>query len=115
MRKKTGIKFATDDETLALAMGQTKQGLNLLELTASYLPAAKEGLYIEPVVLTKVEDANGRNALNIQKSTSQRVLTEQEAYLLTNMLFPPRAEAEDLDFEAALHVTAAEDGKANGP
>ncbi len=107
---KVGIGLNSGDQKLSLAMGQTELGLSLLEVTASYLPGPTEGLYSEPAALAKVEDANGRKALTIQKPSPKRVLSEQEAYLFTNMLFP-HAEALDLDFEAALHASIAEEEK----
>lgn len=108
LAKKVGLELDTNEQKLALAMGRTERGLSLLQLTASYLPGASEGLYIDPTAFLKVKDGDGKNALNVQEKTAERVLTEQEAYLFTNMLLPA-AERLESGFEAALHVTASKD------
>ena len=80
-----GIPFAEDDNHLALALGGMSQGVTLLQLTGSYLPFAREGFYDAPHCITRIEDPHGR-VLYRREDGSQRVLSPETAYLITDIL-----------------------------
>ncbi len=69
----------------ALALGELTQGVNNLELTASYTAVANGGVYQKPIFYTKVTDRVG-NVLLENHTTPTRVFKATTSYLLTNAL-----------------------------
>ncbi|MBR2561209.1 MAG: transglycosylase domain-containing protein [Eubacterium sp.] len=69
----------------ALALGELTQGVNNLELTASYTAVANGGVYQKPIFYTKVTDRVG-NVLLENHTTPARVFKATTSYLLTNAL-----------------------------
>lgn len=67
--------------SLCLGSGAVKN----IELTAAYAAIANDGVYIEPIFYTKVEDING-NLLYENEQETHRVIKETTAYLLTSMM-----------------------------
>lgn len=93
----TGVKYAnefglsqynSDDAMLTLALGGTTHGASPLEMAAAYATIANGGEYIEPTFYTKLESAAGKVVLETKQET-RRVLSEQNAYVLTNILKAP--------------------------
>ncbi|MGI6227390.1 MAG: PBP1A family penicillin-binding protein [Peptococcales bacterium] len=74
-----------NDMGLALALGGLTKGVTPLELTAAYGTFANKGVYVEPFVIRKIEDANG-NVIWEHKTKKRVVMSEETAYLMTNML-----------------------------
>jgi len=69
----------------ALALGGITKGVTNLEMTASYAAIANGGVYVEPILYTKVLDHNG-NVLLDNQPESHRVIKETTAYLLTSAM-----------------------------
>lgn len=67
----------------SLALGT--EDVTLLELTAAYGVLAAEGIYAEPMYITRVVDRNG-NVLEDNKPRRREVLSPEIAYMATNML-----------------------------
>lgn len=76
------------DASLGLAIGGTTNGTNPLQMAAAYATIANGGEYIEPTFYTKVESASGKLMLEA-KQEKRRVLSEQNAYVLANILKSP--------------------------
>jgi len=74
-----------NDMGLSLALGGLTKGITPLELTAAYGTFANKGVYVEPYVIRKIEDANG-NVIWENKTKKRVVMSEETAYLMTNML-----------------------------
>lgn len=73
------------DQTLSSALGGLTDGVTVEEMTAAYATFINSGMYNKPVTYTKVIDANGRVILE-NKVQNKRAMSEQTAYLMTNML-----------------------------
>lgn len=69
----------------ALSLGGITKGVTNLEMTASYAAIANGGVYVEPILYTKVLDHNGNVLLDNQPET-HRVIKETTAYLLTSAM-----------------------------
>ena len=67
--------------SLALGTGE----VTLLELTSAYAVFANKGEYVEPTLIRRVESASGE-VLYRARSATRHVVSEDTAYLITNML-----------------------------
>ena len=67
--------------SLALGTGE----VTLLELTSAYAVFANKGEHVEPTLIRRVESATGE-VLYRARSTTRHVVSEDTAYLVTNML-----------------------------
>lgn len=74
-----------DKRPAALALGGLTEGVSPLEMAAAYGAIANGGIYIKPITYTRVEDRNGKVLLE-NKIEARSVMSEQAAYLLTDML-----------------------------
>lgn len=75
------------DINQATALGGLTYGVTPLELTAAYATIANGGVYNEPKLYTRVEDADGNVILdNTGFEDSHRVLQESTAFLLTDAM-----------------------------
>ncbi|MEM9718329.1 MAG: transglycosylase domain-containing protein [Bacteroidota bacterium] len=79
---KLGIKSKLD-EVPALCLGTTD--LSVLELTNAYGTFANQGTWIEPVVITRIEDRHG-NVLEEFIPETHVALSEEKAYLMVDLL-----------------------------
>lgn len=73
------------DQTLSSALGGLTDGVTVKEMTAAYCTFINSGMYNKAVTYTKVVDANGRVILE-NKVKNKRAMSEETAYLMTNML-----------------------------
>jgi penicillin-binding protein 1A len=67
--------------SLALGTGE----VTLLELTSAYAVFANKGEYVQPTLIRRVESASG-DVLYRAPSATRHVVSEDTAYLITNML-----------------------------
>lgn len=68
--------------SLTLGGGEVK----LLDLTSAYSTFANNGYQISPISILKVEDVNGKVLEETKFSKGKRVLTEEQAFLINNIL-----------------------------
>lgn len=73
------------DLNYSLALGGITDGVTNLELTASYAAIANDGVYVEPILYTKVLDHNG-NVLIDNTPETHRVIKDTTAFLLTSAM-----------------------------
>ena len=73
---------------LGLALGGLYKGTSPLRMAAAYATIANNGVYIEPTFYTKVVDRNG-NIIIEAKQEKERVFSEQNAYILKQLLIEP--------------------------
>lgn len=78
-----------DQETLSrVGLSLTLGGgeVKLLELTGAYAAFMNGGNRIDPIAILKVEDANGKVLEEIDPKKGKRVLTEEQAFLVFDIL-----------------------------
>ena len=80
-----GINFDKNDNGYALALGAMSNGVKPINMFASYVPFMNNGIYYEPTFIKKIVDKNG-NTLYIDNKLSKKVIGEDTAYLITDML-----------------------------
>ena len=73
---------------LSLALGGIDNGVSPFEMASAYGAIANKGEYITPTFYTKVTDSKG-NIVYEPKQEKNRVMTEQNAYIETNILTQP--------------------------
>lgn len=74
------------DVAQATALGGITQGVYNLEMTAAYAAIANNGLYIEPILYTKVVDPEGNVLLDNTEPASHQVIKDSTAGLLTSAM-----------------------------
>ncbi len=94
------VRDPDKDLQQTLAVGALSQGVNDLELTASYAAVANGGIYQEPVFYTKVTDHLG-NVLLENTPLQTRVFKETTSYLLTNVLQDTMRRGTALNYQLA--------------
>ncbi len=83
--KNFGISTLTDnDYYLPVALGTCN--VTNFEMTAAYTTFANEGVYIEPVLYTKVVDHNGNVILENNIPNSTQVIKESTAFMVSSMM-----------------------------
>ncbi|NDL67400.1 transglycosylase domain-containing protein [Anaerotalea alkaliphila] len=73
------------DKTMALPLGGLTEGVTVLELTVAYGSIANQGVYVEPILYTKVLNHDGSILLDNQPET-RTVMKDSTAFLVTNAL-----------------------------
>lgn len=75
------------DITQSLALGGITDGVTNMELNASYATIANNGIYLEPILYTKIIDHDGNVLIdNTQNQERRRVIKESTAFLLTDAM-----------------------------
>ncbi|MBO7187515.1 MAG: transglycosylase domain-containing protein, partial [Clostridia bacterium] len=82
---KMDIDLTNDDSNLSLALGGTKQGVSLLDLTGAYDVFKNEGFHKKVGCIEKIVDKNG-NILYKNETLSKRVFSPETAYFVCDML-----------------------------
>lgn len=59
--------------------------ISLFEMVGAYSTFANQGIYVKPVVITRIEDKNGRALYEVVPKT-QDVLSQEAAYVTVNLL-----------------------------
>ena len=77
---------------LSLTLGGGE--VRLLDLTDAYAPFLNKGYRIDPVVILKVEDSNGKVLEEVKPEKGKRVLTEEQAFLIADILSDNEARKE---------------------
>ncbi len=70
----------------SLALGSLTKGVSNLELTAAYAAIGNDGVYVEPILYTRVYDHDGNVILDHDEVESHRVLEESSAWLITDAM-----------------------------
>lgn len=76
---------AANDRNLSFALGGLTKGVSPLEMAEAYAVLASGGIRSTPFAILRVEDANG-NVLEENQPSRSIVLSEQTAYLMTDVL-----------------------------
>lgn len=84
--KKLGLPLDDkNDKNLSLALGGLTKGVSPLDMAAAYGAFSNQGVYIEPHAITKITDHKGNVIVNVVPK-KEIVMSEQTAYLMTDML-----------------------------
>lgn len=87
--KRTTKHGVYSDIDLSMALGGLTDGVTNLELTAAYAAIANGGIYMQPLLYTKVLDSDGNILLDNtadQKQQTRQVMKSSTAYLLTDAM-----------------------------
>ncbi|WP_029543931.1 penicillin-binding protein 1A [Selenomonas sp. AB3002] len=79
------LEGAQNDRNLATALGGLTKGVTPLELTSAYGTFANKGIHVEPMVIVKVLDRNGK-VIEQAEERQRSVISENSAAELTSML-----------------------------
>lgn len=83
--KKVGISFDERDEGLTLALGGFTYGVSPFQMAGAYSAFASGGVYSTPSLVRLVTDRQ-ENVLYTHKPECNRVMSEANAYILSDML-----------------------------
>lgn len=83
--QEVGLKLVNEDRNLALALGGITEGVSPLAMAGAYVPFANGGLFHPPTSILRVIDSEGNEVMRFEEKP-QTVLTNEQAYLMTNML-----------------------------
>ena len=78
-------KTYNDENLSALGLGGMTKGLTPLEVTAAFGAIANDGVYLEPISFTKIEDKKG-NLLIDNTPKENVVVSPQTAYIMKDIL-----------------------------
>ena len=82
---KMGIPIHDSDKNLSLALGSMTYGVTPVELAAAYVPYANGGIQYPPYCVDRIDDSSG-NTVFQREIDGKRVISEQNAYLMTSLL-----------------------------
>ena len=80
-----GISFDNSDTSLTLALGGFTYGVSPWQIAGAYAAFASGGIYNSPTVIQKITDSAG-NTIYQYQGENRRIMSEQNAYILTSML-----------------------------
>lgn len=83
--KNFGISFDSDDNHLALALGATKYGENLQNMTNAYATFAKKGKFSKLNLIKRIETSSG-NVVYQAKNELTQAVQEDTAFLINDIL-----------------------------
>ena len=83
---KMGIPTQETDKNLSLALGSMTYGVTPVELAAAYVPYANGGFYYEPYCVERIVSQSGETLYERTEENGKRVISEQNAYLMTSLL-----------------------------
>ena len=87
--EKQGITTLTEkDNALPVALGGLQKGISPLQMAGAYASIANNGMYIEPVFYTVVENSKGKVVLKNEQE-KHKVYSENTAYVLKKLLEQP--------------------------
>ena len=84
LARSMGVRQSKLDEVLSLALGTSP--VTLKEMVASYSTLVNDGRYVEPMVVTRVEDRNGRVLQEFQPAVAQAAMSTATANLLVDVM-----------------------------
>ena len=83
--QQVGISFDAQDTSLALALGGFTYGVSPYQIAGAYAAFSAGGVYSTPSLIMSISDSEG-NTLYTYTPEHKRVMSEANAYILTDML-----------------------------
>lgn len=84
--EKMGFQTESEDNALTLAVGAVSEGYTLPEMASGYQAILNGGTWCEPVFFTKIVAKSGTIIYNEKMQDTEKVFSEDTAYILTDML-----------------------------
>ena len=84
MASNLGIDMSKTPAYPSLALGTAE--VSLLEITSAYTAFANEGVHIDPIAITRIEDREGNVLVEYHPEYKQEVISPETAYLLVDMM-----------------------------
>ena len=84
LARSMGVRQSKLDEVLSLALGTSP--VTLKEMVASYGTLVNEGRYVEPMIITRVENRNGRVLEEFQPAVAQAAMSTAAANMLVDVM-----------------------------
>ncbi|MDZ7773305.1 MAG: transglycosylase domain-containing protein [Balneolaceae bacterium] len=84
MASNMGIDMSQAPTVPSLALGTAN--VSLLELVSAYTTFANEGVHIEPIAITRIEDKEGNIIREYHPEMTREVISAETAYMMTDML-----------------------------
>jgi penicillin-binding protein 1A len=84
LARSMGVRQSKLDEVLSLALGTSP--VTLKEMVASYGTLANHGRYVEPMLVTRVEDRNGRVLEEFSPAVAEAAISASAADMLVDVL-----------------------------
>lgn len=110
--REVGLNLHDDDRNLALALGGISRGISPLDLAGAYSIFPSGGIYRAPHAIVRIVDRDGKE-IRRQSNVGKQVLTEEQAYLMTDMLRAAMEYGTGRSVEAAVPA-AGKTGTTNG-
>ena len=112
-----GISTLTDPSRYGISLTLGGGEVKMLDMITAYSVFATEGIRHDPVAILKVTDSNGNVLEEFKPNKGVRALTEQQAYLMNNILSDDSARAVTFGRGGSLyisgHTVAAKTGTTN--
>jgi len=103
-----GITTFDDPSKYGLALTLGGGAVKLLDMTTAFSTFATGGIRHDPVAILKVTDHNGKVLEEFRSNSGVRVLTEQQAYLISNILSDTNARLPAFGTYAASYILGIE-------
>ncbi len=103
--RECGIRTFDDSARFGLALTLGGGEVRLLELTAAYGAFANGGHRLEPLAITRVEDANGRVLYRQDAGLGPQIMDPRVAYLITDVLSDDTARMTGFGLGSVLNLT----------
>lgn len=87
--------------SLTLGGGEVK----LLDMAEAYSGFVNKGYRVEPVAILKVEDINGKVLEEVKPEKKKRVISEEQAYLISDILSDNSARKETFGLNSLLNIS----------
>jgi penicillin-binding protein 1A len=84
LARSMGVRQSKLDEVLSLALGTSP--VTLKEMVASYGTLANDGRYVEPMLVTRVEDRHGRVLEDFSPAVAEAAMSSRAADMLVDVM-----------------------------
>lgn len=84
MATNLGIDMSNTPAYPSLALGTAE--VSLLEITSAYTTFANQGVHIDPIAITRIEDREGNVLVEYHPEYRQEVISPETAYIMTDMM-----------------------------
>jgi penicillin-binding protein 1A len=84
MASNLGIDMSNTPPYPSIALGTAE--VSLLELVSAYTTFANEGVHIEPIAVTRIEDKEGNVVKEYHENYTQEVISPETAYMMVDMM-----------------------------
>src|SRR5690625_956475 len=84
MAANLGIDMSNEPVVPSIALGTTQA--SLLELVSAYTTFANQGVHIEPLAITRIEDKDGNVLVEYHPDLREEVISPETAYIMLDMM-----------------------------